>query len=334
MKYLITGGLGFIGSNLVKKLQNTDEIYILDNENYGINNLLTEENLKYQYIKGDILDENLIKKLFKSNKFDIVIHLAAEISVYESTELNKIRYYNDNNVNGTINLLKNSVENNVKHFIFASSCSVYGSTNEVCTETTLLNPENPYAINKKHCEDYCNYFDKNYDMKITILRFSNVFGNNQLVNRPYSGCIINFVENIRNNKQCIIYGDGTQKRDFIHVNDIINSIIFMINNIITGTFNISTGKYITINNLLKNVYSSFNEIFKEPIYKKTRNGDFHGLIISNKKLLDIGFKFQHESILDGLNCFYKQEKTLEKVRSHEKSKKLMDVFFNSIQNNY
>ena len=332
MKYLITGGLGFIGSNLVKKLQNIGDIYILDNENYGINNLLVEENLKYQYIKGDILDENLIKKLFENHNFDIVIHLASEISVYESTDLNKIKYYNDNNVNGTINLLKNSVENNVKHFIFASSCAVYGNTDKICTENTLLNPENPYAINKKHCEDYCNYFGKNYDMKITILRFSNVFGNNQLVNRPYSGCIINFVENIRNNKQCIIYGDGTQKRDFIHVDDIINGIIFMINNSITGTYNVSTGKFINVNDLLKNVYKSFNESFKKPVYKEMRNGDFKTLIVSNQKLLDLGFKFQHETILDGLNTFYKQEKVLEKQKKYENNIKMIDIFFNSIQN--
>ncbi len=105
----------------------------------------------------------------------------------------------------------------------------------------------------------------------------------------------------------------------------------MIKNTITGTFNISTGKYITINDLLKNVYLSFNKTFKEPIYQKSRNGDFQCLNVSNKKLLSTGFKFQHESILDGLNCFHKQEKILEGKRNHEKNKKIIDIFFNSIQ---
>lgn len=302
MKILITGGMGFIGSNLIKELHKKHDLIVLDNERFGINQLLQNNNYTFQYVKGDICDEKIVKELTKN--IDIVIHLAAEISVYESIE--KVKYYNEKNVLGTINLLKYSVKNNVKRFIFASSCSVYGSPKRdtKIKESSKLIPENPYSITKKHCEDYCNYYSTHSKMKMTILRFSNVYGINQVLNRPYSGCIINFVENIKQNKQCVIYGDGHQKRDFVHVFDIVSSINFVIKKNINGTFNISSGALISIGDLLSSVYIVSGKEFIPPIYNESRNGDFFILNPSNEKILKHGFTFKYTDILDGLKTMF------------------------------
>lgn len=300
---LITGGMGFIGSNLIKELQNDNyNLIVIDNEKYGINSLLNENNFKYKYYKGNLLNENLLNEIFENEKIDIIVHLASEISVYESIEFDKINFYNENNVISTINLLKYSVMYNIKHFIFSSSCSVYGSSKINNKEETILNPENPYAITKKHCEDYINYFSNKYKLKTNILRLSNVYGKNQVLERPYSSCIINFVNNIKNDKECMVYGSGNQERDFINVIDVCRFIKFSITNKLVGIFNISSGINYSINKVLDEIQKRYKKL-SVIIYNKKRNGDLDKLEICNLKMLNTGFKLKYKTLKEGLKIF-------------------------------
>jgi len=244
MKILVTGGAGFIGKHLVKYLLDKgNTITIFDNFSNS-----EEKSLEY-YIKsgvkivnGDIRKFDEILK--ETEDQDVLIHLAAKISVSQSI-LNPSETF-DVNVDGTKNVLEACKKNYVKKIIIASSAAVYGegSSGMKLIESAKTNPISPYGKSKLKMEQE---IEKNNKIDCVILRFFNIFGIGQTP--EYAGVITKFIEMISSNKPLEIFGDGMQTRDFVSINDVVESIYDAIKNGKNGTYNIASGKAITINEL-------------------------------------------------------------------------------------
>lgn len=268
---LVTGGAGFIGSNIVQKLVKYEaKVTVLDNFTTGkLTNLKNILN-KITIIYGDITNKFTCKKTTKNK--DIIFHLAAMASVEQSVKspimCNKI------NVIGTKNLLEAAVKNNVTKFIFSSSSSVYGNKNNTCKETDELNPQSPYAKSKEAGEILCKKYSTEYGIQSIILRYFNVFGDNQDPNKEYAAVISKFKYNLKNNIPITIFGDGKQTRDFIHVDKVAQAnLISASKNYSHETINIATGKSISLIELIQKLKKENN--YKEPKieYKPSRKGD-------------------------------------------------------------
>lgn len=232
---LITGGTGFIGSHIVDKLlfrnytviclDNFDKFYNPDIKKQNIKDSMLRENFKL--VEGDIRDKNLLNRIFTENKIDIVIHLAAKAGVRSS--LREPELYYDVNVIGTLNLLESMRLANVKKLLFASSSSVYGNNNKIpfSEMDTVDKPISPYAATKKACELMCYTYHKIYDFDVFCLRYFSVYGPRQ---RPEMA-IHNFAKKIINNEPISVYGDGTSKRDYTYIDDIIDGTMSAMNHL-------------------------------------------------------------------------------------------------------
>ena len=232
MRCIVTGGAGFIGSNLVDELVNDGhEVIIFDDLSTGSQYNL---NPKAKFFKIDIADKNVFdKKRIRDYSMadimtgvDVVFHLAAKARVQPSIE-NPIEFH-ETNVNGTLNLLKACVDYGVNRFVFSSSSSVYGDVEEKdlpTSENSELNPMSPYAIHKLIGEQYCKLFSKLYDMETVCLRYFNVYGDRMNLEGAYKLVIPIFTEQILNGEPMTINGDGEQKRDFVHVDDVVQANI-------------------------------------------------------------------------------------------------------------
>lgn len=249
MNVLVTGGAGFIGSSLVNSLlEKGKKVTIFDNlSNSSEEKIFSLTKNGAIFVQGDIIDYNSIKTAL--NNIDFVIHLAAKINVYESI-LNPKETFQIN-VTGTINVLKACVENKIKNIIVASSAAIYGQpTTLPLSEQSLACPISPYGESKVKMEEELQKFSKNYNLNSIILRFFNVYGKGQT--EDYAGVIIKFLKNIDENSSIIIYGDGSFTRDFVSLNDIIDSINLAISNIEGkrgNSYNIGTGKFVNIKEL-------------------------------------------------------------------------------------
>jgi UDP-glucose 4-epimerase len=246
LKILVTGGAGFIGGYLVDfLLNNHHKVTIYDNlsnSSKGTLNSLTKKGA--QFIKGDILDYN---RLIKSSKgFDLAIHLAAKIDVVESVLYPK--KVKNVNVNGTVNVLKCCIENNIKKIIFSSSAAVYGNSDVTVNENAKASPLSPYGESKLLAENQIKKIAKN-NLEYVILRLFNIYGKRQ--NRQYAGVITKFVENISKDNPLVIYGDGEQTRDFVSISDVINAFDCAIKTNSSGTYNIASGRSVSIKELAK-----------------------------------------------------------------------------------
>ena len=242
MKFLVTGGAGFIGNNIVRLLlKSNHEVDIIDNLHTGkienIKDILNQIN----FFKIDIRNKKELEKII--NNYDGIFHEAALTAVPESFE--KPKEYNDVNVIGTKNIFDIANRRNIR-VVYASSSSVYGNTIEIpIKENSKREPINPYGQTKLDDEILA---EKLKDLSVIGLRYFNVYGIGQ--NISYAGVITNFLEKIKNKKPLIINGKGNQVRDFIHVNDIAKSNLdAMLSNVKKGFFNIGTGIPTSINNL-------------------------------------------------------------------------------------
>lgn len=249
MKYLITGGAGFIGSHLADKLiGGGHEVKIIDDLSAG-----RKENLnsRADFYNLDICDFEKINSLFRG--VDGVFHLAAiprvPFSVKDPITTSKV------NILGTVNVFKAGLDNKVKRIIFASSSSVYGDQEKLPLEENMIpNPLNPYALQKLAGEQFAKLFLKLYNFPITCLRYFNVYGTRIDFNSDYSLVFGNFLKLKAQGKPLTIYGDGEQTRDFCYIDDVvIANIKAMENEKITGgeVINIGSGQFYSINYLGK-----------------------------------------------------------------------------------
>lgn len=229
MFYLVTGGAGFIGSHLIERLLSENhQVICLDNFNDFYNPAIKRENIKtasknknFKLIPGDILDENLLKNIFQSNHIDGIVHLAARAGVRPS--LLQPKLYQEVNIRGTLNLLEMAKQHQITKFILASSSSVYGNNKKVpfSENDQVDNPISPYAATKKACELIGYTYSALYNISLSCLRFFTVYGPRQ---RP-DMAISKFTQLIATNQEISIYGDGSAKRDFTYISDIINGVM-------------------------------------------------------------------------------------------------------------
>ena len=256
MKYVVTGGAGFIGSNLVDKLvSQSHEVHVIDN---FISGKKENCNIKAQYHKIDISDIDNLSKIKKILfNVDTVFHLAALARVQPSI-LNPIKYELNNSI-GVVNMLKSSEEMNVRRFVYSSSSSVYGPTEKLPSlESDLPNPISPYANQKYYGELCCKMFHQLYGIETVSLRYFNVFGERQNIGGAYATVIGIFIDQFMNGKSLTINGDGNQKRDFTYVGDVVRANILSSTSKKVGKgdiLNIGSGKNVTIN-AIANLISS------------------------------------------------------------------------------
>ena len=222
MTILVTGGAGFIGSNLIEYLVNNNfNVKVLDNFSTGKKENLISVVDNIEVIENDIRNFEIVKSVIKNVEY--VFHFAALSSVPLSVS-NPI-LANEINITGTLNLLRASAEENVKKFIFASSSAVYGNSNNLpIAENNILKPLSPYAITKLAGEEYCKVFSKIYGLNTVSLRYFNVFGPKQNPLSEYSAVIPKFIKAMKSDNRPVIYGDGLQSRDFIYIENIIDAL--------------------------------------------------------------------------------------------------------------
>ncbi len=216
-RLLVTGGAGFVGSNLVKKLvDDGHSVAVLDNFSKGKREYIS--NLNCDVFEGDIRDIGSCEKAFQG--IDRVVHLAAYGSVVESVEDPRVNF--EMNVLGTFNVLNLAVKHNVDRLVFSSTGgALIGNANPPVNEQSLPKPISPYGAGKLCCEAYCNAFAESYGLNTICLRFANVYGPNS---EHKSGVVNKFVERLMNKQPITIFGDGSSTRDYIHVDDLCRGI--------------------------------------------------------------------------------------------------------------
>jgi UDP-glucuronate 4-epimerase len=227
MNLVITGGAGFIGSNLCEELLNEGHnVICIDNFNEFYDPTIKRRNIEtftsdnFRLYEGDILDKSFLSKVFSDNTIDIVIHLAAMAGVRSSIE-NPFLYYNVN-VIGTLNVLEVMKESKVKNLIFASSSSIYGNNKKIPFSEldNVDNPISPYAASKKAGELLCHTYFHLHKFNISCLRFFTVYGPKQ---RP-DLAIYKFTKALLNDEPIVLFGNGSMQRDYTHIEDIIHGI--------------------------------------------------------------------------------------------------------------
>jgi len=307
MKYLVTGGAGFIGSNLVKELlKRGEEIKVLDNFSTGkrenVINFLSNKN--FELIEGDLRSFHTVRDAVRD--VDYILHQGALPSVPRS--ITDPITTNDVNILGTLNILEAAKEFNVKKVVFASSSSVYGNNpTSPKTETMPVAPLSPYALSKYTAERYFQIYNQIYGLKTVCLRYFNVFGINQDPNSQYSAVIPKFIKSMINDESPIIYGDGTQSRDFTFVENNVNANLLACSteNADGEVINIACGKSYSLLDLVNSINKILNKQI-EPTFEPSKKGDvLHSLadISKAKKILDYQVSV---SFMEGL------EKTIER----------------------
>ncbi len=271
-RYLVTGGAGFIGSNLVKRLVEKDHfVRVLDNFSSGSKDNLSASLSRIEIIEGDIRDLSSVSQSMRG--IDFVLHQAAIPSVPRSIE-NPLESH-ENNISGTLNVLIAARDTGVKRLVFASSSSVYGDT-PVLPKQEDMPPAllSPYALNKLTGEYYCRIFASIYGLETLSLRYFNVFGPHQNPASEYAAVIPKFITASLANKSPVIYGDGEQTRDFTFIENVVTANLRAteVGRTQGEVVNIATGYRLSLNQLL----AFLNKIAGTRIkaeYQATRAGD-------------------------------------------------------------
>ena len=315
-KILITGGAGFIGSNLCGYFLEHNEVVCLDNFSTGHRHNIEQflSNPNFTLIEGDIRNLETCEKAVLG--IDFVLHQAALGSVPRS--INDPITTNEVNVSGFLNMLTASRNANVKRFIYAASSSTYGDSEKLPKiEEVIGKPLSPYAVTKYVNELYADVFSKTYGMETIGLRYFNVFGRNQDPNGAYAAVIPKFVAQFLNHESPVINGDGNFSRDFTYIDNVIqmNELAMLTENksAINTVYNTAFGERTTLNELvnsLREFLSTYdNEIANVPIiYGENRVGDIpHSLasIEKAKKLLNYQPKFSmREGLKEAVNWYW------------------------------
>lgn len=273
--FLVTGGAGFIGSNLVEALLNKGhKVKVLDDLSQGkkANVEMFMNDVNYTFIKGDIRDLDTCLRATKGT--DFVLHQAAWGSVPRSIELPLL--YEDINIRGTLNMLEASRQNNVKKFVYASSSSVYGDEPNLPKQEGIEgNILSPYALTKRTNEEYAKLYTKLYGLDTYGMRYFNVFGRRQDPNGAYAAVLPKFITQLLNDEQPTINGDGKQSRDFTYIENVIEANLkacLASSDVAGEAFNIAYGG----REYLIDVYDVLNKALNKnivPKFGKDRAGD-------------------------------------------------------------
>ena len=271
MRFIVTGGAGFIGSNLVEGLVELGDVTIIDDLSSGnldnLEQLLKRDDVSLERLS--VTDLEGMKPHFED--VGCVFHLAA-VSNISSSVADPLRT-NEVNVKGTLNVLLAARNSGVRKVVFASSASVYGDTEEVPTaENALPDPLSPYAVTKLAGEHYCDVFSDLYGLETTSLRPFNVYGPRQDPNSQYAAVIPLFIRSLLEGEAPTIDGDGEQTRDFVYVKDVVRAFIQALDHRAKGAYNIAGGKGISINELFRQV-SDIMGVDVEPLHSEPRTGD-------------------------------------------------------------
>lgn len=312
---LITGGAGFIGSNLAKKLGENNKIIIIDNLSMGL-----EENLQgidnLIFFKGSVLNKELMESVFQNYQFDFIFHLAAIASVADS--VNRPIETHMVNFDSTIFLLEliKKYQKKLDRLIFSSSAAVYGDNAWLPKkETSFIMPLTPYAVDKFASERYVLNAVKLYGIKASATRFFNVYGINQNPSSPYSGVIsilVNKYLGLLNgsNTEFTLYGDGEQTRDYVNVDDVVEALILISKSkeSVGEVYNVGNGKEIKLNEIkeiLDNLFGVNLNVRRLP----RREGDISRSYADITKLKSIGFE-PKVSLYEGLEKYTRYEKKI------------------------
>lgn len=277
MKVLITGGYGFIGSHVAERFHKEGyEVHIIDNLTTG-----KKENVKIKH-KSYILsvEDPKCKDIFASYNFDIVVHLAAQVSVSKSI----VNPTNDaqSNILGLVNMLHLASKYHVKKFIFASSAAVYGNNEHFpLVESLKAHPISPYGISKHVGEQYCLNWTETHNLDTICFRFSNVYGPRQ-TSEGEGGVVSIFTSRILDGETLQVHGDGNQTRDFIYVTDVAFAIYRASQSILSGIYNLSTNTEATVNDIIHFLEKPHGPI--QTTYTNARAGDIYRSVLSNERV--------------------------------------------------
>jgi nucleoside-diphosphate-sugar epimerase len=271
-RYLVTGGAGFIGSNIAEKLvEMGEEVIIFDNLSTGHEGNIEHFRRKIKFVKGDIRNESEVRAALEG--VDYVLHQAALASVPRSIDDPVL--VNEVNVGGTLTMLEESRRASVKCFVYAASSSAYGESDVLPKREDMLPaPLSPYAVSKLVGEHYCSVYSKVYGMPTVSIRYFNVFGPRQDPASQYAAVIPIFVSHLLEGKSPTIYGDGEQSRDFTFVGNIVKA------NLMAAQWEGATGQVINVAcggrytlNELYGMLCDLTGVSLDPVYADPRPGD-------------------------------------------------------------
>ena len=320
---LVTGGAGYIGSHIVEQLAKTKaRVIIIDNLETGYKKLINKNAI---FVKGDIKNFKQLSKLFYKYKVNSVIHLAAYLNISEA-EKNKKKYF-ENNVRGTLNVVKCCKNTNIKNIVFSSSCSIYGNTKGAVDENKKANPEGYYAYTKYEGEKIIKKYAKKFKYNFAILRYFNIAGaskSNKIgeINSSHGHLFKNMaIQSLKKNPKINIYGkdyktkDGTCVRDYMHVSDLssahIKALKFINNKSKSIILNCGYGKGYSVLEIVK-IFKKMNKNLKIN-FTKRRMGDVGSIFANTKKFnKTLKLKMKYNSIEKILASSIKWEKIIGK----------------------
>lgn len=286
MKTCVTGGAGFIGSNLVDRLiADGHRVVVLDNLSTGRLENLAGALPRIEFVQGDLRDPGDVARAVAG--CEVVYHQGALASVARSVE-NPVEV-TEVNVMGTLNLLFAARDAKVRRVVFASSSSVYGDTPELPkTETMPTTPRSPYAASKAAGESYLSAFQAAYGLETVALRYFNVYGPRQAPDSVYAAAVPRFIDAMANGRPATIYGDGGQTRDFTYVADVVDALVRAATSVkapLVGPMNVGGGRRISILDLVGSIAKAFGYAGR-PIHEPARAGDVRDSLADIRRAMD------------------------------------------------
>ena len=290
MRYVVTGGAGFIGSHLSDALvRQGHEVVIVDDLSSSRKENIVQllSNKRVSFIEGSIVDLDLLLESFKGA--DGIFHQAALVSVQKSIE-HPVRNH-EVNVTGTFNVLLAARNNSVRKVVCASSAAVYGNLPGLPKREDMpTDPLSPYAAAKLMDEYYASVFSRLYGMETVSLRYFNVYGPRQDPASEYAAVIPKFIDRVKNGQPPIIYGDGDQTRDFVFVEDVVQANVKAMESTAQGAFNVASGKETSVNELAAVLCEIF-AFSSPPLYVPERLGEVEYSVADITKVKN-GFGFE------------------------------------------
>ena len=298
MNICVTGGAGFIGSHLVDRLiKEGHRVQVIDNLSSGLREFV---NPKAEFVELDIRDAKILD-VFQDFQPDYVFHEAAQTVVGESM-VNPTEDC-DINLMGLLNLLQASVKVGVKKFLMPSSAAVYGDLETLpLTEELQGIPRSCYGLTKLTTEGYLRIYEESFGLPYICYRYANVYGPRQ-GNGGEGGVISIFCEQVAKGETLVVYGDGTQTRDFVYVDDVVEANLLGLRDDVTGIINVSTGTGISLNDLMNTLEEITNTTINRE-YQQPRIGDIKHSLLSTEKASKVLGYAPTWSLRDGLETTY------------------------------